>query len=61
MKAIAKDFENYEKCGESPITLINTPFKKVGWTQKKRGKKRVFFFVYKREESIFMKSISKES
>jgi len=44
MKAIAKDFENYEKCGP-----------------KKKGKKRVFFFVYKREESIFMKSISKES
>ncbi len=60
MKAIAKDFENYEKCGESPITLINTPFKKVGWTQKKRARKE-FFLVYKREESIFMKSISKES
>jgi hypothetical protein len=48
MKAIAKDFENYEKCGESPITLINTPFKKVGWTQKKRARKEFSFCLQKR-------------
>ncbi len=44
MKAVAKDFENYEKCGETLITLINTP---------KKGKKRVFFCLFTKERNLY--------
>lgn len=57
MKAIAKDFENFKECGESLITLIITPFKKVGWTQKKA---REEFLCLQKRRIYIMESISKE-